>query len=145
MNLTITALMTGRLPDGIAAASHTRLSASLGNAIGQLNELCTAAGGSLRLLAGAGGAGTVEDEAAGLAAAQGLELSYLVLTLQGPNLSYFPVRWIQAWVPSVSKRSTDFQSGSGRLFRKYRYNSSSCLKQERNAQDSEFQDSMEDF
>jgi len=89
MSLTITALMTGRLPDGIAAASQTRLSASLGNAIGQFNELCTAAGGSLRLLAGAGGVDTVKDEAAGLAAAQGL--SYLVLTLQGPNLSYFPV------------------------------------------------------
>ena len=77
MSLTITALMTGRLPESVLGASPARLSASLGSSIGQLNQLCTAAGGSLRLLAGVGGAGTVEDEAAALAAAQELELHLL--------------------------------------------------------------------
>lgn len=108
MSLIITALMTGCLPEPVAGASPTRLGSSLGSAIGQISDLCTAAGGSLRLLAGVGGAGTVQYEAAILAAAQGLALHLLSPGQPSPLTEHQSMAQRQVW---LGAQATELASG----------------------------------
>jgi len=98
MSLTLTALMTGHLPAGVSSASTTCFGSSLGSAIGHLNDLCKAAGGSLRVLAGAGSAGTVEDEAGNMAATHGLELHLLSPGQPSPLTAHQTRAQRQVWL-----------------------------------------------